>query len=74
MQLTAENGINAHLRPGYMIAKEMCDTCNTTFDLKTTGKIQMIANMDEEGHAEGELFIDIGNSVSELSTQTYEYY
>lgn len=39
MQLSAEHGINAHLRPGYMIAKEMCDTCNTTFDLKTTGKI-----------------------------------
>jgi alpha-glucosidase (family GH31 glycosyl hydrolase) len=39
MKLSAENGINAHLRPGYMIAKEMCDKCNTTFDLKTTGKI-----------------------------------
>jgi len=34
----------------------------------------MIINPDTEGHAEGELFIDIGNSISEISTQTYEYY
>jgi hypothetical protein len=34
----------------------------------------MIANRDENGHAMGELFIDIGNSISELSTMTYEYY
>lgn len=34
----------------------------------------MIANRDENGHAMGELFIDIGNSLSELSTMTYEYY
>ena len=34
----------------------------------------MIANRDEQGHAEGEIFIDEGDSLSELSTQTYEYY
>lgn len=74
MKLSADNGINHHLRPGYMIAKEMCANCSTTTDLKTNGKIQMIANRDENGHAEGELFIDSGNTKSELSTQTYEYY
>jgi len=47
MTLSATEGINAHLRPGYMVPKEMCDKCNTTFDLRTTGTLQMIANPDE---------------------------
>jgi hypothetical protein len=35
----------------------------------------MIANMDENGHAQGELFIDDGkNTNSELTSMTYEYY
>lgn len=34
----------------------------------------MISNRDEQGHAVGELFIDSGDTISEISTQTYEYY
>jgi alpha-glucosidase len=50
IQLDAMNGINAHLRPGYMIPKESCmngnDSCMTTTDLRTNGKISMVANRD----------------------------
>jgi hypothetical protein len=74
MTLNATNGINAHLRPGYMVPKEACDNCKTTFDLRVNGKISMIANRDSQGHAMGELFLDSGDTLSEISTQTYEYY
>jgi hypothetical protein len=74
MSLDATRGINAHLRPGYMVAKETCADCMTTADLRANGTTQMIANRDEQGHAVGEIFIDEGDSLSELSTQTYEYY
>lgn len=68
MILNATNGINAHLRPGYMVPKEACDNCLTTKDLRLNGKISMIANRDTQGHAMGELFIDAGDSHSEILT------
>lgn len=37
MSLDATKGINAHLRPGYMVAKETCDDCMTTADLRKNG-------------------------------------
>lgn len=82
MTLDATNGINAHLRPGYMVPKEACNkplaensnNCSTTTDLRANGKLSMIANRDTQGHAVGELFIDSGDTHSEILTQTYEYY
>jgi hypothetical protein len=34
----------------------------------------MVINRDEQGHAQGQLFIDAGDTITELSDQTYEYY
>lgn len=49
--LDATKGINAHLRPGYMIPKETCmiDTaeCYTTTDLRNNGKLSLYANRDD---------------------------
>ena len=39
MTLDGTKGINAHLRPGYMVPKEMCADCMTTTDLRANGKI-----------------------------------
>lgn len=72
--LATDNGINAHLRPGYMIPHELCDKCNTTTDLRANGVLSMIINRDAQGHAKGELFIDSGDTLTELTDQTYEYY
>lgn len=74
MTLDATKGINAHLRPGYIVPMENCDDCNTTADLRAKVGLKLIANRDSQGHAVGELFIDSGDSASEISTQSYEYY
>jgi hypothetical protein len=79
MTLDATKGINAHLRPGYMIPKESCSitngsACMTTTDLRTNGKVSMVANRDSQGHAQGRLFIDATNTISEIDTEQYEYY
>jgi hypothetical protein len=47
MPLNATEGINAHLRPGYMVPYERCADCMTTTDLRQNGITQIIANRDE---------------------------
>ena len=55
VDLDATKGINAHLRPGYMIPKETCmvaaEACYTTTDLRKNGKVALVANRDSQGHA-----------------------
>jgi hypothetical protein len=36
--------------------------------------MNLIINRDDQGYAEGKLFIDEGKNISELSDKTYEYY
>lgn len=47
MTLDATGPINAHLRPGYMVARDICNDCNTTTDLRARGILSMVANRDE---------------------------
>lgn len=36
--------------------------------------LQLVANRDPNGHAEGKLFLDKTNTLSEIDTKVYEFY
>lgn len=50
-KLNANNGINVHLRPGYMVAKSALTDVMTTTDYRKDEKLSLIANRDMQGYA-----------------------
>lgn len=67
--------INMHLRPGYIIPYQN----NTKRDAKTTADMQrkgitLLANRDTQNHAWGKVFIDDGESLSNLQNNHYQSY
>lgn len=74
--MMANDTVNVFLRPGHMITYQPngSNKFNTTADVISTATISLVANRDENGHAEGKLFKDGGESLTELSAHLYEYY
>lgn len=71
MSLTAKETVNKFLMQGKIIPIQM-DVNSTSKSLDTD--FTLIANRDEQGHAQGKLFIDRGLSRSEIDNATYEHY
>jgi len=78
MSLTATaTTVNKFLRQGRLIPVQMESTNGGQIDSTTASlasHFQLIANRDEQGHAQGKLFIDKGMSVSEITNGSYEHY
>lgn len=67
--------VNAWLRPGHMIPfQPNTGDLKTTADVLSKAQTHLLVNRDEQGHAEGRIFIDKGISLSEINDKTYEYY
>lgn len=83
--LDSQVTVKKHLRPGWIIPVQYNETCpvnstnkttdnaNSTADLIYTG-INLFVNRDQNGFAQGKLFLDQGMNISELDTTVYEYY
>jgi hypothetical protein len=46
---------------------------NTTKELRSR-PVSLVVNRDRNGYAEGKLFLDKNNTISELTKQEHEYY
>ena len=46
----------------------------TTKDILTNAGLLLVANRDKMGYSQGKVFLDHGESLSELETKQYEYY
>jgi alpha-glucosidase (family GH31 glycosyl hydrolase) len=68
--------VNAHLRPGSIIPIQQVDekTTRTTADLITKPTSILINRDAERLVSEGTVFLDGGESLSELTGSKYEYY
>lgn len=73
-------GVKKHLKPGSIVPIQYNTTdsgaqvfANSTEQLATMG-MNLVINRDDQGYAEGKLFIDEGKNISELTDKTYEYY
>jgi alpha-glucosidase (family GH31 glycosyl hydrolase) len=76
--LEASTTVKKHLRPGYIIPIQHGYNgtpayANNTEQLADT-LLHLIVNRDDDGYATGNLFIDEGKNISEITTKTYEYY
>jgi len=83
MDLAAPNSktdtVNVHLRPGYMVPFQKQTAVsntkyNTTADVLAHAPLSLVANRDSDGHAQGKLFLDGGETLSELNNKEYEHY
>ena len=71
----ADSTINVHLMPGSLIIFQQNKLGDlTTFDMVKNGEITIIINRDQHKHAEGMVYLDHGESISELTNKLYEYY
>jgi len=50
------------------------DNFMTTSDVFTNHNISLLVNRDSNNHAEGKIFLDHGESVSELVNKLYEHF
>jgi hypothetical protein len=68
--------VNVHLRPGSIIAYQnnSLQLHKTTKDIQDKQPISLIINRDIDGHASGKLFLDRGESISELNKHEFDYY
>lgn len=64
-----------HLRPGKLIPFQdnSKKSYMTTKDILAVD-ISLIISRDNNGHSEGKVFLDQGESISELTNKQYEYY
>lgn len=73
--MAADESIITHLRPGYMVPYQPNDgTLMTTTDVIDKAELHLVANIDPNGWAQGTLFVDQGELISEITDGTYEYY
>ena len=68
--------VHVHLRPGKTIQfQENSDRAyKTTGEILATNTVMLIANRDGQGYSQGNVFLDHGETLSELNDKTYEYY
>ena len=68
--------VNVHLRPGYLIQFQdnRDQSFKTTGEILSKGSLIIVANRDVDGHASGKIFLDHGETLSELENKEYEYY
>lgn len=74
---TATETIITHLREGYMIPYQPQDPTTpfmTTKDVLARAELHLVANPNPDGWAQGRLFMDGGEKLSELENGDYEYY
>ena len=64
-----------HLRPGKLIIFQFNfdNPAMTTVDIFNKD-ITLLVSRDSNGYAEGKTFLDLGETLSELSMKQYEYY
>jgi len=46
----------------------------TTSDVREFGRLNLVANRDANGHAQGKVFIDEDDSISKIESGDYQYY
>jgi len=67
--------ILTYLKPGSMVAFQKNNGgWTTTTDVLNSAPLRLTANIDPNGWASGTLFLDKGESLSELENKDYEYY
>lgn len=74
-ELKFRNKVNAHLMPGTIIPfqNNSAMTARTTTDLSRL-PLSLIINRNQRDVAVGTVFLDGGNTLSELENKTFEYY
>jgi hypothetical protein len=74
--LDTTTNINVHLMPGVIIPRQDNSEkkFKTTKDMIANGTIELIANRDANGHAEGLIMLDHGETRTELDNGLYEEY
>jgi alpha-glucosidase (family GH31 glycosyl hydrolase) len=74
-RLKYRNKVNAHLMPGMIIPfqNNSAMTARTTNDLKRL-PLSLIINRNQRDVAVGTVFLDGGNTYSEIENKTFEYY
>ena len=79
IDLTPNTTIKKHMKPGAIVPVQQNITdgvrsfANNTEQLADTD-MNLIINRDDQGYAEGKLFIDEGKLIDELTDKRYEYY
>ena len=73
---TKNEQIITHLMPGRLIPfyNNSQQLYYTTKDIQTTAPLEFVINRDSNGHAEGTVFLDGGEEMSELEGKEYEFY